>query len=552
MKKMIWLLVFSSMLLVSCTGDPVKDIVEEEPEDVSSVYSEYDKPYAFKIDGELPDIGEFSGISNYGSYHDKPEYGFIPGNYGERLLPYVGSVKDFGYMKCSSYGFCDESGKIVMDASYDYSSVTEHYDDDGNMMYSLNVNMTKDEYYDDAFLAGGTILVDGKGRWALALERGWVNYMKDGIISVSVMTDYESYTMKEMFLDYDGCELYEIDGYTMSGGGNAGLYLVADWNNDDSRYIYKNRDGEAVLGPYSEAENFNEHGIAAVLDYDGKAYLIDTEGNKLTDKYYSRYCVRSSDDGEKSVFVFDRTDANNLLDIYNSDGTFAGEAYGDEPYSITVKFPDNGELIYFTQYYNGGGCVWRRLSDNSFFKSKDFEKMPNSYAGDDNSYLYLDEENHIGYVIDSDGNTAAVMEDFHDYSFTRTKDGRFVLYNSGEYNYDYNHETMETTITDTRKFHIYDTEKEKIVYTGSSAGYPDFAGNDERYVLIRHVTERDVMSYDESYTLYDIQAGEVIFENCPYIEADVYFGDWYYNVCTENTSTLYDADFGVIRKSYYE
>ena len=141
MKKIILMLVIAGLILVSCTESPANETDRVESEVINNAPSDTDS-YVFMIDGELPDIGKFSGNS-HDSYFDEPVYDFVPGDYG-KMIPYLGAVKDFGDMKRYSYGLCDENGKIIMNASRKTRGIVYNDDGEGGSVFSITV---KDEEF---------------------------------------------------------------------------------------------------------------------------------------------------------------------------------------------------------------------------------------------------------------------------------------------------------------------------------------------------------------------------------------------------------------------
>ena len=61
-----------------------------------------------------------------------------------------------------------------------------------------------------------------------------------------------------------------------------------------------------------------------------------------------------------------------------------------------------------------------------------------------------------------------------------------------------------------------------------------------------------MMGGDPKYTLFDSQSGKVVFEDCLNISIYEIGESVYINVCTDNSSALYDSNFKLVRKAYFE
>lgn len=553
MKKIILMLVISGLILVSCTDATVKETDEGENEVFNNDYSD-SSPYVFMIDGELPDIGKFSGNS-HDSYFDEPVYDFVPGDYG-KMIPYLGAVKDFGDMKRYSYGLCDENGKIIMNASRKTRGIVYNDDGEGRSVFSITVKDEDTEdteaIYDDYYYSKVSV-AGGNGKWIKNLDGGWCNFICDGIVSVT-KNDFENDKLTCVLYNYDGEEIMTVDGYDNVNGYGCGLLCVTNWNEDGTEFYFLNLEGEIVLGPYIEASSFNEYGITYVTDNNYNTYLIDTTGKAITEKNYTGCFVQGGYKGGQSAFVMTENDDDGGFDIFRNDGTYAGSVNDENVNYISLRFPDNGDIIYsytiYNEDYSHSTDFWKRLSDGADFVCVENGMMPSSYIGNDNTYVCVD-ENSNGYVINGDGETIAVIEDYHEDGFEISDDGRYIAYNSGKYVYDYNADDGENSVNDTRKFTIYDTVEKKVLYKADKAGFASFVG-DGRYIKFALYSDVGFYSVDEEYFLFDTQKNKLIFENCLIIMSDKYHGEWYYNVCTKNSCTLYDSNLNVILKTYNE
>ena len=64
--------------------------------------------------------------------------------------------------------------------------------------------------------------------------------------------------------------------------------------------------------------------------------------------------------------------------------------------------------------------------------------------------------------------------------------------------------------------------------------------------------ETDFFGGTEKCWLFDTETGKMLFENCNNIVLHSIDGKTYINVCTDNSTALYDNEFNLIRKAYYE
>ena len=69
----------------------------------------------------------------------------------------------------------------------------------------------------------------------------------------------------------------------------------------------------------------------------------------------------------------------------------------------------------------------------------------------------------------------------------------------------------------------------------------------EKFEFVNHESE-----LNPKYTLFDTKSGKVLFENCNQIVLYEIGDKTYINVCTDNSSALYDGDLKLVRKAYFE
>ena len=517
----------------------------------------------------LPEIGEFTGKASTDMFDENSGYDFIPSDeYGE-IIPYIGTYRlyetppeegsdwhaEVGYC---SYGFCTPNGKIVMPASDKNSYLNYRNTDDGFGFYTLTREIQPVADAPDEFIPGETYIIPRDGSWCLKLSEGsWVTSSGNGYINIC---DYptDGGTVKLLMYDYNGNLVHTFEGVDSMGMYSNGLMLISDWTDNGYSAEFVNKDGERVLGPFSTASDFNEHGITAVQDENG-FYLIDTNGEHLTDYYESIFKEFSGENDKRMIFSANHMDNHKVHDVFDEKGDFIATVDANTYFS--VRFPDNGEIYYFyTKYdendkgyavYNTEKMVWKRVSDGTDFVSKEFGVSPNSYAGSDNCYVHIDKENGVGFFFDCNGETIAVIDGVTDV-MNVTDNGEYIIYQTGTYDYGYDELTGENKVTDTRKIFIYDSEKKKNIFSLDSGGSGYFPDKNKRYIIISVYDETDFFGGTTNYWLYDTKNDKMLFENCKQISFYDMGDRCYFNVCTENSSAVYDDNMKLIRKSYFD
>lgn len=514
---------------------------------------------------ELPDIGEFTGNVS-GRFYEEITYDFIPSNEYGTVIPFVASARVFetpknegddwhAEVQYSSYGFCTPDGKIVMDASDKNTYINFRKTDDGFGFYTVMREVNAKDDAPDEFTPSETYLIPVDGSWCIKLDsRSWLSNSGGGYFNVC---KYENEAANSdvctLVYDYDGNLVKELGGVDSTGAYTNGLMLASTWVADGYRAYFINDDGERVLGPYSAASDFNSFGFTAVEDEFG-AYLINTCGERLTD-YYKEYFREYSADGTKHAFVFRRHD-NNTCDVYSEKGEFSGTFTGSSYFSL--RFPDNGEIYgYYTASNNdkysslSDRMIWKRLSDGKAFVSEKFRVSPNSYSGTDNCFIHLDKEKNKAYVFDGNGKTIAEINGANDVLVT-SEYGDYIVYVEGEYDYSYVSETEEAN-ENLPVTHIYNSDKKEVVFSLNEQGtYARFADEDGRFILVSAYDSMAFFGGVEKYWLFDTKSGNTVFENCNDIKLFDVDGKTYINVCKENCATLYDEDYKIVLRNYYE
>ncbi len=523
-------------------------------------------PNVFHMDA-LPDIGSFSGMAKVERFHEELTYDFVPSNEYGKIVPYVGSYRLFETPKVegddwhtemgyASYGFCTTDGKIVMDASDKNTYIMYHTTDDGFGYYTVTREARQKDDAPDEYLPTETYVIPLDGSWCLKFDgNSWVSNSGGGYIGVCDYPEDGSDVRTHLY-DYDGNLVKTIEGVDSTGTFSQGLILISEWTDDGYRAHFIDENEEIVLGPYSSASDFNEYGITAVTDVNG-AYLVNTKGERLTG-YYDSFYKESSDDMKKQVFVGRYKDNNKVSDVYSDGGIHIGTAEGSTYYSF--RFPDNGEIYYYYTYfpenekgypiYNEERMIWKNLRTGEDFVSKEFGVSPSSYSGTDNCFIHLDKDQNKAILMNGDGETVSVIDGANEVVNT-SEYGEFVIYIEGEYNYGID-ELTGLPFKDTRKTHIYDTKKGEIVYSVDASGNTHFADEKKRFLMISVYDEASLFGGEVASWLFDTVSGKIVFENCKDISLYEIEGVTYINVCTENSSALYDENFNVIRKEYFE
>lgn len=562
MKKILIVILTLCLFLASCSVN----IREPEPETKNVGVKTEISSNEFIIIGPLPDIGEFSGNLQNDRFHDEVTYDFIPSDEYGKIIPYIGSYKvyetpkeegsdwhtEMGYC---SYGFCNPDGKIVMDASTKNTYINYRETNDGFGFYTLTREMLPVDDAPDEWLPSETYVIPLDGSWVIKLSSSsWVSNSGGGYIGVC---DYpeDGSDVRTLLYDYDGNLVKTVDGVDSTGIYSNGLMLISEWTSDGYRAHFINEDGDIVFGPYSSASDFNDYGITAVTDENG-AYLMNADGERLTDHYDSIF-KEYSDNLEKQVFSARHDGNNKKCDVFSQSGEYIGLVEGTSYASF--RFPDNGEVFYYYTYYpeNEKGypiyaeenMIYKNLKTGEDLISKEYGVGPNSYSGSDNCFVHVDKTEKVAYLFDAEGETIAKIDGASELGAV-SEYGEYVIYTEGEYNYGVD-ELTGLPLEDTRKVHIYDSEKKEVVFT-LDAPCNAYLTEDKRFIRLSVYDETDFFGGTEKCWLFDTQNGELVFENCNNIMLQFIDGMTYINVCTDNSSALYDGEFNLIRKVYYE
>ena len=366
------------------------------------------------------EVGDFSnGIVN-ACYAGN--WGFIDTK-GEVVLPFkynVSSVTNFYEGFATVYndgfncGFLNKTGEFVIgnitEKIVDYSDamINENYaslEKDGKWgLYDKNGNLLIDHIYDDNLFVreericmedpetglegvldvNGNIIADFKYDKVFEYSNGMAIY------NVVDENDEDYYG----FLDSEGNEIIEAvytDAWNFSKNGTATVekdgeyfiinkkgeiisnavtnYIITPFSNDLAGFEdfselcgYVNLDGQVVIEPtYDDVNEFNEYGTAMVEDTDGKMWLIDTKGNKVTDVGYD----------EMSRFV------NDGLIKVEKDGLFGyidynGNVVVEPQYKDAKDFSDGLAAVMKDKLYGYIDTKGNLVIDYKYLLAQDF------------------------------------------------------------------------------------------------------------------------------------------------------------------------------------
>lgn len=167
--------IYTCAAFSSCNVKPLNSVIDTPPQEEPS------SSMVFFIDGNLPEIGEFSGKTQERFYPDyTPD--FIPSDSYGKIIPFTGKYKIFQEditeinspvrMGYSEMGFCDENGKIIMDASSKNRNIYFTESSDGFGFYNLSVtDQPEKEVPDDVYIPQKTYVIPESGECALSWDK---------------------------------------------------------------------------------------------------------------------------------------------------------------------------------------------------------------------------------------------------------------------------------------------------------------------------------------------------------------------------------------------
>ena len=319
-------------------------------------------------------------------------------------------------------GFLNKTGEFVIGnitekiVDYSYAMISENYaslEKDGKWgLYDKNGNLLIDHIYDDNLFVreericiedpetglegvldvNGNIIADFKYDKVFEYSNGMAIY------TVVDENDEDYYG----FLDSEGNEIIEAvytGAWNFSKNGTATVekdgeyfiinkkgeiisnavtnYIITPFSNDLAGFEdfselcgYVNLDGQVVIEPiYDDVNEFNEYGTAMVEDTDGKMWLIDTKGNKVTDVGYD----------EMSRFV------NDGLIKVEKDGLFGyidynGKVVVEPQYKEAQDFFDGLAVVKKDKLY---GYIDTKLEEGKdIVLERQSNILINAYTGD--------------------------------------------------------------------------------------------------------------------------------------------------------------------------
>ncbi len=551
MKKLKLFLLAGVLLLSSCNAPGL-------PEDQG--------PPVFKIQGDLPEIGQFSGKEQYSRFFSEYTSEFIPSDEYGKVIPFIGSTKEyytpkrdreeydyFASSKYDSFGFCTPDGKIVMDANENINYVGHTVTDDGFGYYTYSVmpEQNEDSIPDDVYIGNTTYFLPESGKWILELPRGsWAGVAGNGVITVLWVSEdndepYPSPDCLRLY-DYDGNLISEIKGEEgaepMSSNG---MLLVRQYKDGENSARFIDINGKTVLGPYESANSFMGKGIATVKEYGDGCYFIDTNGNHINEESYDSI-GQIFDESDIVGYRAFRDESVNVSDIYDLDANLVCTITSPGRY-CSVHITDDGDV--YSSYYEDGEIYVD--AEGNRIVSSEFGVEANRYSPTPNLLVHRNEEDASGVIFDYDGNTVAVLDSI-EYLNSVSKDERFICYSSGNVDYQWNELTQENIITDTSKTHVYDTKEKKEILSFNGSGNCAFAGENDRYIIVTLYDATEMFSDSSRNYMYDTVKGEMLFENCLNIRPYFIGEKYYYLVSTANKSTLYDENLNVILRTINE
>ena len=550
MKRFSVLLLILCAFLSSCTNNlPGDDVIV--PQDTEPT----DGVPTFFVDGELPEIGEFSGKKHSNRFYEDYTPHFIPSDEYNTLLPFVGSIKEYktewgDKHHYAAYGLCTADGRIVMDAQQSVEGIYHRTSNDGFGYYELTF-MDKEDYESegyDMYPVGKSLLIPDSGKWSIELPpASYVSNVDYGIITVMCPVSYDNangYPMeyKAIIYDYEGKLINEFENVDHSGPSFGGLIKLSKYSDGSNREWFVNRDGDTVFGPYTSASDFNEYGICSVTDLNGEAYLMDSTEKRLTDTEYSSiYTVYGN---EQTGFSATHKNDPYKRDVFANDGEYLCTVTTTNHPNITI-LPDKTVIYSYRPSY-GSAQEMYRYGDGTEFVSKELGVMPNQYSSAEGVFWHRDNETADSVLFDSKGETIIKLNDVNNI-FSVSNDGRILAYSTGKIDYIYDKETQKHTVESTLKLNLCDLESGETFFIALDGGYGNFCGQDDRYFLYS-ISDTDEPMGDFSYGIYDIKERKLLFNNCPSIKHYEVEGKHYFNVCTDNYIFLYDGDFNTILK----
>lgn len=554
MKRTVILLLLLSAFLHSCVSyrPPNAEVNGEEMP-------------MFYINGELPEIGEFSGKDKGGRFYNEYTPDFIPSDLYGTVIPYISSVKEYTVAEDEewssssvycTYGLCNEEGRIIMDPQSSLENAFHHESPDGFGYYELD--FMDESAYDSpnfgAFPVGKRFLIPDSGKWMIELqEAAYIGRIDGGKIAVMEPSKFNSEQAypeeyKAVFYDYNGKKLFEIEDIDYVGESFGGLTKVSGLLNGKRAEWLVDDNGKMKRGPFESIYSFDGHAVAVVKDADGTSYLMNTDGERITQRDYDEInSIYSGVYGFAARYYTE--DGNILTDVFNGKGELLCTIDYNKYPDITIT-PDNTVIYYYRPSYGSDEMIFK-YGDGTDFVSKEYGVMPNRIVAAEDMFLYENEETGESVVFDEYGETILKAHDINAIYWMNGNE-RYLTYSTGDVQYTYDEELEKSIFTSTLEAHLFDTETGETVLSIKEGGYGAFVGTDGRYFLYSANESYDPMGTSALYGLYDTLERKLVFENCLSLTHMKIGGKSYFNVGTENYCTLYDEDMNAIIKTINE
>ncbi len=189
------------------------------------------------------------------------------------------------YKELEDYSRCFEQYEIVNKRGIQSENIEDII---ASIRYKYELDLRGYDSVSD-FIAGYAV-VENEGKYGLIAENGAVklnNIYKDMSACdgsyVAVTDDNE----ESYYIDLEGDRRFNYpDGIDIVRIGKMYQDIIPVYT-DNKMYYYTASDGIQIMGPYEDGGSF-ANGVAAVKE-DGKWYLINTDGAKLTDAYEGFY-----------------------------------------------------------------------------------------------------------------------------------------------------------------------------------------------------------------------------------------------------------------------
>lgn len=501
-----------------------------------------DTPY-FMLN-QLPEIGDYVDDLVYTRRYPETREDLAPGGDYGKLIPFVGSFKqyhlvDFGSgqwldetMRYAKYGLMTQSGEIIVDAVYD--GVSMEHCPDGEYLLSLYQNETDEE------TVTKRLICNSDGSWVMTIEGNIycnLSAWSDGYV---ITTDYSqvNYTTQTggpvvTFYDLKANKLFAFQNCTInSTEGFRDGYIILDFFTDYYQYeyesLYVNINGKIAF-PGIQAHSPFVNGKASARNSDGLCGLLTTQGKWLISPIYQE--LYKSDDyyiasNGFDYFIFDLS-GNEIATI---DGAVARDQY--------IR-TNNGRVYLEHSAYNALQGEYLSTYTDAFtgrtLTRKDSGRNVTSRFYD-TEYFYCDDGKNT-YIVDYDGNTVATLEGVG--SPNKINDEFFSF-------------THDNRMDDTQLFCVYSFQNFQKLWSqvqGDVGAQVYFWDNSGYIIKTRYVESDSYVDYLKSYNdILDITTGKPVFTDLTdYRFFDL--GEDIYLSCTDDIYTYnYDPQLSILMR----